>query len=121
MIRILVVDDHALLRRGLTVLLGGEADMEVVGEASDGEEGVRLAEELRPDVVLMDVSMPGMAGTEATRRIKARMPEVRVVGLSMHALDGTRETMLKAGADAYMIKDGPLEDLLSAVRGDNGP
>jgi DNA-binding NarL/FixJ family response regulator len=120
MIRVLVVDDHTLLRRGLVLLLQGERDLEVVAEASDGEEAVKLARELEPDVVVMDVSMPGMAGTEATRRIKEEMPDVRVVGLSMHDLDGTRETMLKAGADTYMVKDSPTDDLLAAIRGKNG-
>ncbi len=117
-IRLLLVDDHVMMRRGLALLMEEAPDIEVVGEASDGEEAVRLALELQPDVILMDVSMPGMSGTEATRRIKAELPDVRIIGLSMHDLDGTRESMLGAGAEAYLTKDGPPDLLLSAIRSD---
>jgi DNA-binding NarL/FixJ family response regulator len=115
-VRVLLVDDHKMMRHALAQLLDGETDIRVVGEASDGEEGVRLALELRPSVVLMDVSMPGVSGIEATRRIRAEIPDIRIIGLSMHDMDGTRESMLDAGADDYLTKDGPPEDLIAAIR-----
>ena len=116
-IRVLLVDDHEIMRRGLAVLLADEPDIELVGEAENGVAGVDLAGRLLPDVVIMDVSMPGMSGTEATGLIKQAHPATRVIGLSMHDLDGTEEAMRAAGAEAYLTKDGPVEDLLCAIRG----
>jgi DNA-binding NarL/FixJ family response regulator len=115
-VRVLLVDDHTMMRHALAQFLAQEPGVEVVGEASDGEEGVRLARELRPMVVLMDVSMPGISGIEATQQIKAALPGTRVIGLSMHDMDGTREAMLRAGADDYLTKDGPPEHLLASIR-----
>ncbi len=113
---VLLIDDHSTVRRGLAQLLDAQEDMRVVGEAQGGREGIELVREQRPEVVLMDVSMPGMSGVEATRKIKAEMPEIRVIGLSMHDLDGTRESMLRAGADAYLTKDSDPEDLMATIR-----
>lgn len=116
-IRVLLTDDHAVMRRGLVQLLRGEADICVVGEAASGREAVTCARDLRPDVIVMDASMPDMSGIEATRQITASMPGIRVIGLSMHEMDGTREAMLNAGAEAYLTKDVPPEELLAAIRG----
>jgi two-component system response regulator NreC len=117
MIRIVVVDDHAVVRSGLKMLLNDKHDMEVVGEASDGEEGIREAERLRPDVVLMDLSMPhGMDGLTATRELKSRMPEVAVLILTMHDDDEYLFRAIHAGASGYVLKSAPHEELTAAVR-----
>jgi PAS domain S-box-containing protein len=116
-IRVLLVDDHAVMRQGLAALLGDERGVEVVAQAGNGKEAVRLAQELRPDVVVMDVSMPVMAGDEATRLIKEQLPETRVVGLSMYGESEVSDRMLSAGADACLPKAGPGESLIQAVRG----
>ncbi len=119
-IRVLLADDHALTRQGLAALLTREKDMEVVAQAADGQEAVRLALELRPDVVLMDVSMPQMDGFEATSHITRQLPEIRVIGLSMYDDPGTEEKMRKSGAAAYLCKTGSLDRLIDAVRGGSG-
>jgi len=117
MIRIVVVDDHAVVRSGLKMLLNDKHDMEVVGEASDGEEGIREAERLRPDVVLMDLSMPhGMDGLTATRELKSRMPDVAVLILTMHDDDEYLFRAIHAGASGYVLKSAPHEELTAAVR-----
>ena len=115
-LRVLLVDDHELMRRGLALLLKAEDDTVVVGQAAEASLGVELARTLAPDVVLMDVSMPGTSGMQATRQIKQETPGIRVIGLSMHDMDGVRESMLAAGADDYLTKDAPPEDLLAAIR-----
>jgi PAS domain S-box-containing protein len=115
-IRLLVVDDHTVVRKGLVELLRKEPGLSVVGEAADGREAVENAHRLLPDVVLMDVTMPVMDGVEATRRISAELPAVRVIGLSMHTGDDMAAWMRAAGAVNYLIKDGPVEDLVAAIR-----
>jgi CheY-like chemotaxis protein/anti-sigma regulatory factor (Ser/Thr protein kinase) len=116
-VRVLLADDHATMREGLARLLGEERDIEVVGQAADGQEAVRLAATLHPDVVLMDVSMPGLNGIEATRAIHDDSPDVRVIGLSMFEEAERAQAMRDAGADLYLTKSGPAADLLAAIRG----
>lgn len=115
-VRILLADDHRILREGLRSLLTQQADMLVVGEAADGEEAVALARELRPDLVIMDVVMSRVDGVEATRRIRAEVPGTRVIALSMHADRRFVSEMLRAGALGYLVKDSAFEELHQAVR-----
>ena len=115
-IRVLLADDHTLVRQGLRALLEREADVEVVGEAADGREAVRKAATLRPDVVVMDISMPRLNGIEATHRITAASPETRVVALSMHVGEDYVYALLKAGARGFLLKEAPASDLVAAIR-----
>jgi PAS domain S-box-containing protein len=115
-IRVLVVDDHTIFRRGLISILESHADIKVVGEASDGEQGVKQAGELIPDVVIMDLAMPRMNGIEATRVIKSRFQSVDVIALSFQESEHARASILQAGARAYFTKSGPLDNLLQAIR-----
>ena len=115
-IRVLVADDHAIVRKGIRALLATEADIEVVGEAADGKEAVEKAERLHPDVILMDLVMPGMDGIEATRRITTRQPETRILVLTSFAEDEKVFPALKAGALGYLLKDAGPEELVRAIR-----
>lgn len=115
-IRVLLADDHKVLREGLAQLLQGEQDLHVVGQASDGLEAVELAGRLRPDVVIMDISMPRMDGIDATRAITTQNPAIRVIGLSMHEAGAMEAKMRSAGAVAYLRKDGPSNALVAAIR-----
>jgi DNA-binding NarL/FixJ family response regulator len=116
MIRVLIVDDHAVVRRGLEQLIASTADLEVVGAAADGEEAVRLAQEYTPDVILMDLSMPVLDGIAATRRIVAAQPGVHVVVLT--SFDDQRRILdaLGAGATGYLLKDAEPDEVLTAIR-----
>ncbi|MGX7676098.1 response regulator [Plantactinospora sp. DSM 117369] len=114
-VRVLVVDDQALVRAGVTLLLRTAGGFDIVGEAGDGREAVRLAERLRPDVVLMDLRMPRMDGIEATRRILDQHPATRVLVLTTFADDANIYGALGAGAIGYLVKDGAPEDLVDAV------
>jgi DNA-binding NarL/FixJ family response regulator len=116
MIRILLVDDHALMRAGVRAALQAEPDLEVAGEAASGEEGVRMAVALRPDVVVMDLSMPGIGGLEATRRIAAAETGARVLVLTMHGEDEYLMPVLDAGGSGYVTKYTADSDLVDAVR-----
>ena len=115
-IRILLADDHAVMRDGLANLLEDEEYVEIVGLASDGVEVVRLAEELNPDLILMDISMPNMDGIEATARIRADHPDIRIVGLSMHDDNGSRERIIRAGASAFVTKSAGPDRLVKTIR-----
>jgi len=115
-IRILIVDDHAILREGLKMVLGLEADLQVVGEAGNGRDGVRLAMQLQPDVVLLDVLMQGLDGIDACRQIKSVRPDTRVLMLTSHDAAQAVEAAVLAGASGYLLKNGGREDLLKGIR-----
>lgn len=114
--RILLVDDHAVLRAGLAALLAAQADLEVVGHAADGAAAVRSAQALRPDIVVMDIGMPGGGGIDATARITRELPATRVVILSMHDDQGYLREALRAGASGYVLKRAADTELLAAIR-----
>ena len=115
--RVLLADDHALFREGLAGIIAAQPDMEVVGEARDGLEAVVMAEALKPDLVLMDVQMPGLDGLEATRRIKQALPETTVVVLTVRNDDDRLFAALKVGAQGYLLKDISSRAMLEMVRG----
>jgi two-component system, NarL family, response regulator NreC len=115
-VRILIADDHQMFRDGLRQLLEQHGEFEVVGDVADGREAGRLALELKPHVVVMDVTMPVLNGVEATRQIKACCPGVRVIGVSMHADCQFVTETIAAGASGYLLKDGPARELENAVR-----
>lgn len=114
-VRLMLADDHRMLREGLRRSLT-EDGFDVVGEASDGEEAVRMAGDLRPDVILMDVTMPDVDGVEATRRVRRLYPDIQVVMLTMHADESVIAEALRAGAAGYLVKDCSIEEIASAVR-----
>jgi two-component system, NarL family, response regulator NreC len=114
--RVLIADDHPVLRSGLRVLLGADPDLEVVGEAGTGEEALCLAEALRPDVVLLDIGMPGESGIETVRRLKAKLPALRVLFLTMHEEEGMLLEALGAGGDGYLIKRADQAEIIQAIR-----
>ena len=115
-IKIILADDHKIVRQGLRTMLESEADIEVIGEADDGRMAVRLARELSPQVIIMDVGMPDLNGIEATRQVLAESPGVKVIGLSMHCDRRFVMNMLKAGASGYLLKDSAFEELATAIR-----
>ena len=115
-IRVLLADDHAIVRKGLKGLLQDLPDIEIVGEAVDGNEAVQQARALTPDVIIMDVNMPRMSGIEATRCIKQELPSITVIGLSLHEEHEVISSLLSAGASSYVKKGGPPDDLLRAIR-----
>jgi two-component system, NarL family, response regulator NreC len=115
-VRILVADDHGVVRKGLRLILERHDGLEVIGEAADGREAVRLAEELSPDIVIMDVGMPRLNGIDATAQILHRHPRAGVIILSMHSDEGYIVRALSAGAKGYLLKDSAEEDLIQAVR-----
>ena len=115
-IRLLLADDHAVVRSGLRMLLQAQPDMIIVGEAETGQEAIRRVAELSPDVVLMDIEMPGMNGIEATRRIKADAPAAAVLALTMYEDDQYFFEMLRAGASGYVPKRAAPDELVSAIR-----
>ena len=115
-IRILLADDHGIMREGLRSLLEKEPDIKVVGEAEDGRKAIGLVSELLPDVVIMDISMPGLNGADATRRIVHQFPTVKVIALSMHSNRIFVVDMLKAGASGYVLKECLFDELVEAIR-----
>jgi two-component system response regulator NreC len=114
--RILIADDHGLIRAGLRALLQDVPDLEVVGEAGDGITVLKQAAELKPDIVLMDVSMPGLSGIEATSQLREICPQTRVLALTVHEDEGMLRKMLRAGASGYIIKRAIESDLLQAIQ-----
>jgi DNA-binding NarL/FixJ family response regulator len=115
-LRILLADDHAIVRQGLRLLLESQPDMSVIGEAADGDAVVAQAEALHPDVVLMDISMPGPSGLAATRRLKQGQPGLVVLVLTRHDEDSYLQELLRAGASGYVLKQSPPPQLLQAIR-----
>jgi len=115
-LRILIVDDHGVVRAGVRSLLESQTDVQVVGEASGGEDALEQVEKLRPQLVLMDIAMPGMSGIEATRRIKKDYPDTRVLVLTMHDDEEFFFPVLRAGASGYVLKEAEPQDLLNAIR-----
>ena len=116
MIRVVVADDHPIVRSGIVGLLGSADDIEVVGEASDGAEAVALATQLSPDVVLMDLRMPGLGGAEATALLVAARPDVRVLILTTYESDENILTAIEAGASGYLLKAAPQDEILAGLR-----
>jgi DNA-binding NarL/FixJ family response regulator len=115
-LRILVADDHAIVRQGLKLLIDSQQDMQVVAEAADGHAALEQAEALKPDIVVMDISMPGMNGLTATRTLKQRQPTITIVALTRHEDETYLEELLRAGASAYILKQGAPADFLQAIR-----
>jgi two-component system response regulator NreC len=115
-IRIMLADDHTLFRQGIRIMISAEADMEVVGEASNGGEAVDKAIEVRPDVVFMDIGMPGLSSFESTRQITKNRPETKVLFLTMYDDEDYLVESIEAGASGYVLKDSPSQQLVAAVR-----
>jgi DNA-binding NarL/FixJ family response regulator len=115
-IKILIADDHGILREAIASLLNNEFGMEVIGEAQDGRTAVRLAKELHPDVIIMDIAMPNLNGIEATRQIVREMPNIKVIALSVYADRRSVREMLKAGASGYVPKQCAFKELVTAIQ-----
>ena len=115
-IRVLLADDHVLIRAGLRMVVDAQSDLTVVGEAGDGREAIAMAESLKPDVVVMDIGMPTLNGIEAAHQVREKLQETQIVMLSMHADEGYVLRALKAGAKAYLLKDSAEPDLARAIR-----
>lgn len=116
MITVVLADDHAVLRSGLRLMLNTQEDMEVVGEAADGEAAIRLCREMKPDIVLLDLNMPGLSGIDAIEEIKRDNPETRILVLTMHDDEGYLKKVLKSGCSGYILKKAADVELISAIR-----
>lgn len=115
-IRIIVAEDHATVREGLRLIINAQSDMEVVADAEDGRTAIELAQKLRPDLVLMDVSMPRLNGLKATEKLKECCPEIHVLAVTRHKDDGYLQQILRAGASGYLLKQSPPAELIHAIR-----
>ena len=115
-VRVMLVDDHAVVRMGFRLLLEGAPDIKVAAEAQSGEEAVRLFAEGKPDVVVMDISMPGMTGLVATRKLKALQPDTAIITLTRHSDDAYLQELLRAGVSGYVLKQSPPNELVQAIR-----
>ena len=115
-LRILIADDHPLFRKGMRALLTATTDTEVVGEATTGQEAIELADSLQPDVILMDLQMPGINGIEATRQIVHTSPHIRILVVTLFEDDSSVFTALRAGARGYILKDAKEEEIVRAIR-----
>ena len=116
MLKIMLSDDHQVVRRGIKSILDEESDFEVVGEASDGLQTVRLAEKLQPDILILDLMMSGINGLEVTRQLNRKCPQISIIVLSMHSNEAYVLEALRCGAKAYILKDNSIDDLVNAVR-----
>jgi len=114
-IRIVLVDDHKLLRDGIRNIIEQRSDMDIIGEASDGRQAIKIALKLLPDVIVMDLAMPGMNGIEAAKQIHKHKPNIKIISLSMHSGKQFIQGMFKAGAEAYLLKDGDADELITAI------
>ncbi|HYU78275.1 MAG TPA: response regulator transcription factor [Vicinamibacterales bacterium] len=114
-VRLLLVDDHAVVREGLRALLASDPRFEIVGEATDGESAIAQANALRPDIVVMDVSLPGVNGVQATRQLRGQLPDTRVVALTVHEEGGYLRSLLDAGAAGYVLKRSAASELVRAL------
>jgi two-component system response regulator NreC len=114
--KIVIAEDHTILREGLRALLSSQEDLDVVGEAEDGREAIRQVEELAPDLILMDLSMPKMNGVEAIREIRRRVPETKILALTVHKAEEFIVEVLQAGADGYIPKDASSNELMMAIK-----
>lgn len=114
-IKIVLVDDHKLLRDGLRNIIEQRSNMHIIGEASDGREAIKVSSKLMPDVIVMDVAMPGMNGVEAAKQIHKAQPDIKIIGLSMHSGKQFIQGMFKAGAFGYLLKDGDADELITAI------
>ena len=114
--KVMIVDDHTIVRQGLCALLGSKPDMEIVGEAADGPEAIRKAEACKPDVVVLDLSMPGLSGSETATRLLRSRPAVRILALTMHDGEDHIYALLKAGARGFLLKESASADLVQAIR-----
>ena len=120
-IRVLLVDDHPVMRLLISSTLEEEADIAIIGEAADGKEAIDKARKLRPDLILMDLSMPGIDGIEATHIIHSELPHIRIIGLSLHQEENRTTKMLEAGAATFVCKDQLFEKLIAAIRQVSSP
>ncbi|MCL7762240.1 response regulator transcription factor [Polaribacter sp. Z014] len=114
-IKIILVDDHKLLRDGLRNIIEQRSNMHIIGEASDGREAIKICSKLLPNVIVMDVAMPGLNGIEATKQIHKNNPDIKIIGLSMHSSKQFIQSMFKAGAFGYLLKDGDADELIIAI------
>lgn len=115
-LQILIVEDHLTVREGVKLLVNAQADMEVVGEAGDGEIAIAEAEKLKPDVVVMDISMPNLNGLKATKRLRRNDPDIKILTLTRHTDDGYLQQLLSAGANGYVLKQSAPAELINAIR-----
>ena len=115
-IKVMVVDDHDMVRTGLSAFARSFADLKMIGEASSGEQAVDMCAVEQPDVILMDVIMPGMGGIETTRVIRSRYPDIKVIALTSHKNDEAKESALNAGASGYLLKNASIDELIEAIR-----
>ena len=115
-LRIVLAEDHTILREGLRALLSADPNFEIIGEAQNGREAVRCVEKLEPDLLLMDLSMPRMSGMDAIREIKKRFPEIKIIALTVHKTEEYLLTTLQAGADGYVLKDATHDELVMAIK-----
>lgn len=113
--KIMVVDEHKILREGLSTLIAKQPDMEIIGEAKDGREALRLVDKLSPDLILMDVTMPNLNGIEATRKIKSKKPDIEIIALSLHSDRRYVLGMIDAGASGYLLKECAFDELVRAI------